>query len=476
MTGYIPVPPSPWVPTATNSETKLFPDDTMAALNATIAGAIGNSFRGVKARLDAGVSATQTWLTDSTGNHPTDEHIGKTAAAIGALYPNHRVRFKAYDNGGPDRFSAFGWTQIQAGVGGERKVTFDGASNACLALGANAVNSITGDMRVSARVSNDNWSNAASQTIACKFGNAGTRSWWWYIGNGWMYFTFTVDGTTQITRSANMSAIIGSVLVNGDNPVHVRVEFDADNGASGHSASFWRSTDGASWTQISTTSTASPAVTLFTDATTDLNIGARTGGASDRWDGSIYEVVIEDGLTGKIVAPTLPDMWSPSPSTFNGVISGAPTLDVWAAAASGWGTGQFVSRLPKMIPMVGQSQHLMGTSHNEGFNVDDALWRRWDTCLAALRTQSSIAEIAVFNENPQTAPQSALAILTHATRCRDMKGYASARGYQFIDVFQAFADYSGPISDLVQAVDGVHPTVAGSNLWSLTERRAFGLA
>lgn len=40
MTDYIPVPPDPWVPTATNSGTKLFPAATMDALHADAAAQI----------------------------------------------------------------------------------------------------------------------------------------------------------------------------------------------------------------------------------------------------------------------------------------------------------------------------------------------------------------------------------------------------------------------------------------------------
>ncbi|HEX7824757.1 MAG TPA: SGNH/GDSL hydrolase family protein, partial [Mycobacterium sp.] len=41
MSGYIPVPPDGWVPTATDATTKLFPTDTMTALSATMDAAVG---------------------------------------------------------------------------------------------------------------------------------------------------------------------------------------------------------------------------------------------------------------------------------------------------------------------------------------------------------------------------------------------------------------------------------------------------
>lgn len=49
MTGFIPVPPDPWVPTATDSETKLFPDATMDALDEHNDGRYATTEQGAKA-------------------------------------------------------------------------------------------------------------------------------------------------------------------------------------------------------------------------------------------------------------------------------------------------------------------------------------------------------------------------------------------------------------------------------------------
>lgn len=49
MTGYIPVPPEPWVPTATDSDSKLFPAATMDALDEHNDGRYATTEQGEKA-------------------------------------------------------------------------------------------------------------------------------------------------------------------------------------------------------------------------------------------------------------------------------------------------------------------------------------------------------------------------------------------------------------------------------------------
>jgi lysophospholipase L1-like esterase len=56
MSAFIPVPPSPWVPTATNSETLLLPDETMEALRADIRAPLETEI----GSLSTGVVAAQT--------------------------------------------------------------------------------------------------------------------------------------------------------------------------------------------------------------------------------------------------------------------------------------------------------------------------------------------------------------------------------------------------------------------------------
>lgn len=100
MTGFIPVPPEPWVPTATDSETKLFPDATMDALDEHNDGRYATTEQGEKADSayqlpEAGVPATDLEESVQTSLGKADAAVpntveGRTALAaspeLGAAY------------------------------------------------------------------------------------------------------------------------------------------------------------------------------------------------------------------------------------------------------------------------------------------------------------------------------------------------------------------------------------------------------
>lgn len=90
MTGFIPVPPDPWVPTATDSETKLFPDATMTALDEHNDGRYATTEQGEKADSayqlpEAGVPASDLDEAVQTSLGKADEAVPNTEAGRAAL-------------------------------------------------------------------------------------------------------------------------------------------------------------------------------------------------------------------------------------------------------------------------------------------------------------------------------------------------------------------------------------------------------
>jgi len=67
----------------------------------------------------------------------------------------------------------------------------------------------------------------------------------------------------------------------------------------------------------------------------------------------------------------------------------------------------------------------------------------------------------MLNQNPQEVGEANEWI--QRNRGNIILQYAAARNHLGIDVMQAFDDYNGPLSDLV---DGIHPINAGSQLWA----------
>lgn len=86
------------------------------------------------------------------------------------------------------------------GVAGNRASTPDSAAI-----------SLTGNLDVFGRVSADDWSSGAIQTLGAKYGAAGTRSWWARQNTGGnMALAYTTDGTTAIIVTSTAAVGFGN--------------------------------------------------------------------------------------------------------------------------------------------------------------------------------------------------------------------------------------------------------------------------
>jgi hypothetical protein len=63
-----------------------------------------------------------------------------------------------------------------------------------------------------------------------------------------------------------------------------------------------------------------------------------------------------------------------------------------------------------MVPAVGSSLALIGTSHNDGGRVAAGYYADLDTLITSVKSRLPNAAIGIFSENPQTSPQSTLSI------------------------------------------------------------------
>lgn len=429
---------------------------------------------GVKTQLDDGKSIGIQFITDSTGNDPASEYIAEFCDRLHALYPANRVEFALYDNATTFDYLASFLTVKYAGAS-ERKVSFVGTVNSDMYYSATTANTwgAGNDLDVRVKCTTSNWSAAAERVMAAKFQAPGARAWYFYCSGSNIVFSYTTDGTTLVTATMAQSNF---TLVNGT-VTWLRVVLDVDNGAAGRDVKFYQSTDnGVTWVQKGATVTVATAITLFSDSVTPYELGGRGNGGNGNWVGDLYRVEIRKGIGGEIVCPTLPDLWTPNTSAYDGVFSGVPIIQVWAGAASGWGIGNFITSANTMIPAAGQTIALISTSHNDGNLIDAPYWAKWDQLAAIIKSRCPLAPIAVFNQNPKTAPESAIKIATHATRNRQLEAYAARSGFEFIDVYQAFLDAVAggtAISALVDSVSGIHPTTAGQILWGATINNRF---
>lgn len=168
--------------------------------------------------------------------------------------------------------------------------------------------SITGDLDVRIHCTPTSWSPGAGvQTTASKGGFTGsTTSWWTNIGStGIPQFAWSSTGASGNTKIKNATA---SVPFSAGAPGWIGVTLDVDNGVGGNDLKFWTSmatvppADITTWSQLGTTVTTAGVTSIFDNAAA-LIIGERdTGGTTDHFIGSIYEVQVRNGINGTVVA------------------------------------------------------------------------------------------------------------------------------------------------------------------------------
>lgn len=417
-------------------------------------------FSALVAALQSGVRSV-AWgiIGDSTGNS-TDEWVHLTALSLAAQYPALTVKHKIWNTSTQDYDLPL---TIQTGAAGARYANISGGANGGgVAVADSATNSITGDIDIRAHIAPTSWSSGLEQVIAAKFAGAGARSWRFMLNlSGAIQFEWSPDGgTTVLLKSAN-----GWTVPAANEAKWIRVVLDVDNGAAGNDVKFYQSTDGATWTQIGTTVTTA-GVTSIADTTADLQVAARGGftGAANGMIGKVHEVQIRNGIGGPLVAPALVEHW-PLRST-DTTYGGAPVFTIVNGSHPGADITYLkdTARLARMTPDYGQALVTISCSHNDLGREGEAYLADWSSILTFVRAKFPLTGNSLTTQNPRTAP--ALYINEHAYRRTQLFGWASRNGVGVVDAFRRFQTDGRPLSDLVLAADGVHPTAAGSVVWS----------
>jgi len=155
---------------------------------------------------------------------------------------------------------------------------------------------LTGDIDLRADVALDDWQTDNAKLIS-KLGGA---------------YEFLLDRTSGRLRlawrdAANLLKIrnaTAALPVADGERLQVRVTLDVDNGASGHTATFYYRTnttlplgDHTGWTQLGSPVTTSGTTTVKADGTS-LALGASPGGGSNFWAGNYYQALLLNGIAG----------------------------------------------------------------------------------------------------------------------------------------------------------------------------------
>lgn len=192
---------------------------------------------------------------------------------------------------------------------------------------------IVGDIDVRIRVSMRRWTGTAAQTLLAKYGGSGSRSYRLDVaGNGRLQFIWSVDGTAVSFFGADAERDMTGYPL--DTPMWIRATLDVDNGASGRTGRVFTSTDGVTWTQIGSDSTAAGVTSIFS-STQLLEVGSTFAGASQPLAATVYAMELRDGIDGTVVAK--PDFTAPVNPW--GTVSGATRHDghrTWTLNGDVW--------------------------------------------------------------------------------------------------------------------------------------------
>lgn len=157
-------------------------------------------------------------------------------------------------------------------------------------------NSVTGDIDIRVKVSMDDWTPTAWQSIIGKY-NSGTSDKCYLL-------TVYTTGALQLYIASdgvnNQNYISSSVVPFSNGEIGwIRVTYDTIN----TEAKYYTSTDGEIWTQLGSTIT-DYTLTSITDGSTQVSLGGWFNGATiqNPLAGKIYYAEVRDGIDGPIVA------------------------------------------------------------------------------------------------------------------------------------------------------------------------------
>jgi hypothetical protein len=155
--------------------------------------------------------------------------------------------------------------------------------------------SVTGNLDVLGRAAADDWSGAAIQTLAAKYGAAGTRSWWVRLTTGGaLQLVYTLDGTTALIAPNS-----GAVPFTNGAAGWWRVTKVASSGELKYYTAADQPHLPESWSQLG--STASVTAGAMFDSTADLTVGELQNNTSPL-TGKVYYTELRADIDGPAIA------------------------------------------------------------------------------------------------------------------------------------------------------------------------------
>lgn len=159
---------------------------------------------------------------------------------------------------------------------------------------------VVGDLDVRCEVQVPFWPTLNDPRLLCKLGVTGNQGSFQLriLASGFLSLTWTVTGNA--TGAPGRVSTLPIPMTAGV-PLGLRATLDVDNGSSGHTVTFYTSTNWSTWTQLGAP-VATAGITSIFASTTQLSVGARTTPEADRLTGSVLRAEMRSGINGTIVA------------------------------------------------------------------------------------------------------------------------------------------------------------------------------
>lgn len=177
-----------------------------------------------------------------------------------------------------------------------------------------AVLDIVGDIDLRAKVALNDWTPAVASWILSKFDAAGAdRAYALNVQTGGqIQIVWSADGTALLFATSNVGVPFSDGQIRW-----VRATLDVNNGAGNAVATFYTSIDGVTWTQLGIPQLVGAITSIFVGGD-NLQIGARSEGASNFLIGKFYAAEIRSGIDGAIVTRPV--------ASVSGIIDGIGSL------------------------------------------------------------------------------------------------------------------------------------------------------
>lgn len=198
---------------------------------------------------------------------------------------------------------------------------------------------ITGDIDLRVDATLPVWGDPTQTNyvnLITKYGAAGQRSWFFGVeGSGQLILFWSVDGTALLNAGSTVPVPFGAGARGS-----VRVTLDADNGASGRTATFYTSTTPGTagpWAQLGDPVIQSGTTSIF-NSTAPVEVGESAAAGGDHTARSYFGAEVRSGIGGTIVASPSFEAQAVGATSFADTAPSPRTWTVTAGALSNFYT------------------------------------------------------------------------------------------------------------------------------------------